>query len=323
MLKSIVSKKLLSAVCLAVFVCTGFLGCGGCQKRERITISIDGSSTIYPISQAAAEEFQKQNSNVKVTVGTSGTGGGFKKFVRGETDINDASRPIKPDEIKKCKENGIEYLELKVAIDGLSVVVNKKNDWCKALTVEQLKRIWEPGSEITSWEQIDPSFTGKPPLKLYGPDTDSGTFDYFTEVVCGENGAIRKDYTPSSRDTVLVQGVSGDEGALGYFGYAYYVKNKDKLNVVAVSATNDVQDAVVPTNESIEAGKYIPLSRPLFLYVNKAALKRPEVASFLRFYLSDEGQELVGEAGYVRLSESAIKATRKQLEDAVKEARGE
>lgn len=286
---------------------------GGDQKR----ILIDGSSTVYPISQAVAEEFQASQPNVKVVVGTSGTGGGFKKFVAGETDINDASRPIKEKEIEQCRENGIEYLELKVAIDGISVVVNPENDWCQAITVAQLKKLWEPGSTVTKWNELDPSWPDEE-IRLFGPDTDSGTFDYFTDVICGEEGASRTQYTPSTDDNVLVRGVSGEKYALGYFGFAYYLENAAKLKAVPVSETDDVADAVAPTPETIEGGEYTPLSRPLFLYVNKAKLARPELADFLTYYL-EEGQDLVGEVGYVRLGKETHEETVNTLKQAIAE----
>ncbi|HUG20267.1 MAG TPA: PstS family phosphate ABC transporter substrate-binding protein [Planctomycetaceae bacterium] len=284
---------------------------GGTDKK---TISIDGSSTVYPVSQAVAEEFEK-TSEVRVVVGTSGTGPGFSKFIAGEIAICDASRPIKPEEIDGCKEKGIEYLELKIAIDGLSVVVNPENDWCDCLTVAQLKALWEPNSKIHTWKDLDPSWPDHK-IDLYGADTESGTFDYFTEVICGKSGSSRTDYNPSVNDNVLVQGVGGSKYALGYFGYAYYVKNKGKLKVLGIAAGDDASSCVAPTDESIEAGKYVPLSRPLYLYVNKAALQRQEVASFLTYYLN-EGQILVGEVGYVRLSESLIAETRKNLQNAI------
>lgn len=279
------------------------------------TVVIDGSSTVFPISQAVAEEFQKQHSGVKVVVGTSGTGGGFKKFVLGETDINDASRPIKQEEIDACKKNGIEYLELTIAIDGLSVIVNPQNDWCECLTVAQLNSIWKSNSEVINWSHVNPKW---PPekIRLYGPDTDSGTFDYFTDAICGGSGASRADYTPSADDNVLVRGVAGDKYSLGYFGYAYYVENKDKLKIVGVASGTDNTSCVKPTDETIEAGKYVPLSRPLFLYVNKASLKKNEVATYLEYYL-EQGQDLVSEVGYVRLSQPLVAATRQTLEDAL------
>lgn len=282
------------------------------------TVLIDGSSTVFPISQAVAEEFQKQHSDVKVVVGASGTGGGFKKFVLGETDINDASRPIKQPEIDACKSNNIEFLELKVAIDGLSVIVNPYNDWCEILTVAQLKTIWEPDSKVANWSDVDPKWPQEK-IKLYGPDTDSGTFDYFTEAICGEGGASRSDYTPSADDNVLVRGVAGDKYSLGYFGYAYYVENKDRLKIIGIASGQDDTAGVKPTDETIEAGKYVPLSRPLYLYVNRASLKKTEVAKYLEYYLQ-QGQDLVREVGYVRLSETLAEETRKALNDAILEA---
>ena len=278
-------------------------------------VAINGSSTVFPISQAVAEEFQKQHAEVRVEVGTSGTGGGFKKFIHGETDINDASRPIKQSEIDACKESGIEYLELKIAIDGLSVMVNPQNDWCDGMTVAQLKMIWEPGSEVQKWSDVDPSWPDEE-FQLYGPDTDSGTFDYFTEVICGESQRSRTDYEPSTNDNVLVQGIAGDKYSLGYFGYAYYAENTDKLKVIGVSPDDDISNCVIPNDETIEAGEYTPLSRPLFLYVNKASLKKPQVVEFLKYYLK-QGQDLVSEVGYVRLSSDILSETEKALEESL------
>lgn len=300
---------------LLVMGCLLLGGCNVKEKEAKSVVAIDGSSTVFPISQAVAEEFQKQHSDVKVVVGTSGTGGGFKKFVLGEIDINDASRPIKQKEIDACKESKIDYIELTIAIDGVSVIVNSENDWCDALTVEQLRAIWNPESQITNWNKVDSSWPDEK-IQLYGPDTDSGTFDYFTEAICGEGGASRSDYTPSADDNVLVRGVAGDRYSLGYFGYAYYTENKDKLKIVGIAPGNDKAASVIPTDESIESGEYVPLSRPLFLYVNKASLKKPEVAAFLEYYLH-EGQSLVSEVGYVRLSEAVHSETRKTLEDAL------
>jgi len=285
----------------------GPAGSGGDGQLQG-TVSIDGSSTVFPISQAMAEEFQKQYPRVKVVVGTSGTGGGFKKFIAGETDINDASRPISEKEKKRCREKNIEYIELTIGIDGLSVIVNPKNTWCNALTVGQLKKIWEPGSKVAKWSDVNPKWPAER-IKLYGPDTDSGTFDYFTEVICGKDGASRSDYMPSTDDNVLVRGVEGDKYALGYFGYAYYVQNKDRLKIVPIAPGSDLAAAVTPTIETIEQGKYVPLARPLFLYVKTSSLKRPEVAAFLKYYLND-GQPLVGQVGYVHLSKPALAKAR-------------
>ena len=281
-------------------------------------ILIDGSSTVAPISLAMAEAYADVDSDLKVNVAApSGTGGGFKKFVAGETDINDASRPIKDKEIALCKENNVEYVELTVAIDGISVVVNPNNDWCKSLTVAQLKKLWAPGSTVKKWSDLNPEWPDKE-MTLYGPDTDSGTFDYFTEEINGESKACRTDYEPSTNDNVLVTGVSGNEYALGYFGYAYYVENKDKIRAVAISPTDDHKDAVEPTDENIEGGKYIPLSRPLFIYVNKSKLSDPKMVDFLKFYLGD-GQTNVSGVGYVRLSTELLEQSKKALMDALPE----
>ena len=256
----------------------------------------------------------KLHPKVQVTVGTSGTGGGFKKFTVGETDVSDASRPIADTEIAACRENNIEYVELKVAIDGLSVVVNPENDWCDCLNVEQLRELWKPGSSVNTWRDLNPDWPADE-IKLFGPDTDSGTFDYFTEVIVGKTGESRADYEPSVNDNVLVRGVAGERNALGYFGYAYYVENQDKLKVLGIAPTAD-SACVKPGPATIEAGEYVPLARPLFLYVNRKALARPEVAEFLRYYL-DEGQELVTERGYIKLSAPVLEEVHQTFESAV------
>ena len=284
---------------------------GGGAGSKAAEIIIDGSSTVEPISTRVAEAYREVDSSVQVSVATSGTGGGFKRFIAGETDINDASRPIKESEAESCAEKGIEYVELKVAIDGLSVVVNQENDFCKALTVAQLKAIWEPDSKITTWKDVNPEWPDEK-IGLYGPDTDSGTFDYFTEEICGEGGACRTDYTASANDNDLVLGVTQDKYALGYFGYAYYLENKERLSAVAVSPTDDPADAVAPTSENIEAGKYTPLSRPLFIYVRKSSLERPEVAAFVDYYLGD-GSKAVTDAGYVQLNDEQKAETQSAL----------
>lgn len=266
------------------------------------SVLIDGSSTVFPVSEAVAEEFGLQNPNVRVSVGVSGTGGGFKKFCAGETDISDASRPIKQSEIEMCAENGIEFIELPVAFDGLTVVVNSQNDWATCMTVEELKKIWEPSAQgvITKWNQVRPEWPDET-LSLYGPGTDSGTFDYFTDAIVGEEGASRGDYTASEDDNVLVQGVSNDKYALGYFGFAYYIENQDKLKAVAIDGGNG---CVEPSVETINNGTYQPLSRPIFIYVSTKALERPEVEAFVNFYL-DNAAELAEEVGYVGLPERA------------------
>ncbi|MFQ5679764.1 MAG: PstS family phosphate ABC transporter substrate-binding protein [Gemmatimonadota bacterium] len=275
--------------------------CGGGEAGERGGVSgavaIDGSSTVYPITEAVAEELQRANAAVRVTVGISGTGGGFKKFCAGETDVSDASRPIRAPEREACAANGIEPLEIPVAWDGLTVVANGSNDWAECLTVDELKRIWQPGSTIRHWSEVRPEWPDRE-IELYGPDTDSGTFDYFTEAIVGEEDASRSDYTASADDNVLVIGVEGDEGALGYFGYAYYEENRDRLKAVAV---DDGSGCVAPSRETVQSGAYRPLSRPLFLYVSREALERPEVRAFVEFYLQNAA-ELVPQVGYVPLA---------------------
>ena len=258
------------------------------------TIEVDGSSTVFPVTEAVAEEFRKVHPGVQVNVGVSGTGGGFKRFVVGETDISDASRPIKAKESDAAMENGIKFIELKVGTDGLSVMVNPSNDYVECLTVDELKRIWEPGSTVKTWQDVRSEWPADE-MRLYGPDTDSGTFDYFTEEIVGEARASRSDYTASADDNVLVQGIGGDRSAMGYFGYAYYAENKDKLKLVAVDSGNG---CVTPTGETIESGEYKPLARPLFIYVSMKSLERPEVKSFVEFYL-ENGQQLVREVGYI------------------------
>jgi phosphate transport system substrate-binding protein len=245
-------------------------------------VVIDGSSTVEPLSSAAAELFQGENSGVSVTVGTSGTGGGFQKFCNGETDISDASRPIKSTEADACKAKNIAYEELQVANDALTVVVNKENTWANCLTVEQLKKIWEPGSTVKSWNQVDPSFPNEP-LALFGPGADSGTFDYFTDEINGKEGESRTDYSPSENDNVIVTGVQGGKGALGYFGFTYFEENADKLKAVQI---NGGSGCVAPSAAAVQDGTYKPLARPLFIYVSDASLKKPQVVAFSEFYLS-------------------------------------
>lgn len=264
------------------------------------SIEVDGSSTVFPISEAVAEEFNKVHPNVRVNVGVSGTGGGFKRFTVGETDISDASRPIKDSESEAAAANGVEYYELRVGTDGLSVMVSTQNDFVECLTVEELNMIWEPGSPVNNWSRVRSGFPDRP-LRLYGPDTDSGTFDFFTEEINGEAQASRSDYTASADDNVLVQGIGGDRNALGYFGYAYYAENADKLKLVAVDNGNG---CVTPTPDTILSGEYEPLTRPLFIYVNRASLERAEVRVFVEFYMQ-QGEELTREVGYVPVSASA------------------
>ncbi len=288
----------------------GIVGCGG--GADTATIRIDGSSTVFPITEAVAEEFQRAHSDVRVTVGISGTGGGFKKFTVGETDINDASRTIKPSEVDAAAENSIEYIELPVAYDGISVVVNPDNAFVSSLTVEELNRIWEPASEVTSWSDVRDGFPDQP-IALYGPGTDSGTFDYFTETITGESGACRADFTASEDDNVLVQGVAGDPNALAFFGYAYYAENTERLKVVPIDPGDG---AVTPSDVTINNGTYRPLSRPIFIYVSTAAAERPEVQAFVRFYL-ENAPELVGEVGYVPLPDRVYELALERFENKV------
>lgn len=276
----------------------------GAQNQENKKLSgeiqIDGSSTVYPISSAVAEEFSRIQSDVKVSVGYAGTGGGMKKFYAGSIDICDASRSIKQEEIDKCKENGIEYTELTVAYDGLSVVVNKDNDWVTSLTIDDLKKMWEPESKVKTWKDVNPAWPDQP-IKFYAPGTDSGTFEYFIEEVMKKKGAIRTDITPSEDDNVLVTGVTNDKYAIAFFGYAYYLENKDKLKVVAVDGGNG---PVEPKFETIKDGTYKPLSRPLFIYVNNKKMQDEHIKEFLKYYLTD-GKELIPDVGYVPLEDKA------------------
>jgi phosphate transport system substrate-binding protein len=257
------------------------------------TIEIDGSSTVFPITQAVAEEFQKEHPDIRVNVGISGTGGGFKRFQIGEIDINDASRSIKSSEAEECANNGIEYIEFSIAIDGLAVMVNPGNTWVDYLTVEELNLIWKPDSTVDSWDDIRPEWPSQT-IHLYGPDTDSGTFDYFTDVINGEEGASRPDYTASADDNVLVQGIAGDINSLGYFGYAYYAENTDKLKIVPIDSGSG---PVIPTDETVRAGQYTPLARPIFIYVNEESLEREVVKTFVIFYM-ENAEQLVAEVGY-------------------------
>ena len=261
-------------------------------------ISIDGSSTVFPITEAMAEEFgYATGGNVKITVGVSGTGGGFKKFCAGETLISDASRPIKQSEVEMCAENGVEYIELPVAIDGLSVMVNPSNDFVECMTIDELHTLWRPEAEgvVMKWSQVRAGWPEED-IRLYAPGVDSGTFDYFTETVNGESQASRGDFLPSEDDNVLVTGISGDKGALGYFGYAYYSENSERLKLVAVDGGDG---CITPTDETINNGSYAPLSRPLFIYVAADALNQPHVKAFVEFYLDEANRGLVSETGYI------------------------
>ena len=292
--------KLIRISRLAVPLAVGALllsACGGSNNTDNANASegggsslsgavkVDGSSTVAPLTTAAAELFKEEQPGVNVTVGTSGTGGGFEKFCAGETDISDASRPIDDaEEAPICEEAGIEYTEIPVANDALTVVVSTENDWVDCLTTDQLKTIWEPGSKVTSWKDVDSSFPDEK-LELFGPGTDSGTFDYFTDVINGEEGASREDYSPSEDDNVIVQGVSGSKGGLGYFGYTYFEENSDTLKALEIDSGDG---CVAPSAETAQDGTYTPLSRPLFIYPAKASIDKPQVKAFLEFYLEND-----------------------------------
>ena len=285
---------------MKAWVIAGALLAAAPAFAQQQVVKVDGSSTVFPITEAVAEEFQKAKKNaVKVTVGISGTGGGFKKFCRGETDISDASRPILDKEMADCKAAGIEYFELPIAFDAITVVINPKNGFIKQLTVAELKKIWEPAAQgkVTRWNQVNPAWPDAP-IKLFGPGADSGTFDYFTEAVVGKAKSSRGDFTASEDDNVLVQGVARDVNALGYFGFSYYVENKDKLKAVPI--VNDKGQAVTPSFDAVVKGTYQPLSRPIFIYVNAKALAKPEVKQFVQFYL-EHGAQLAQEVKYVPL----------------------
>jgi phosphate transport system substrate-binding protein len=279
-------------------------------------IKVDGSSTVYPITEAVAEEFQKKNPNVRVTVGISGTGGGFKKFCNGETDISDASRPIKVSEVELCLDNNIKYIEIPVAYDGLAVMVNPKNDWANSMTVKELKKLWEPAAQgkITRWSQIRTGWPDKE-IHLFGAGVDSGTYDYFTEAITGKAQSSRGDFTASEDDNVLVQGIANDQFALGFFGLAYYEHNKDRLKLVAVDDENPKNGAgpITPSLETVMDGTYQPLARPIFIYVNTKAVSRPEVKEFVKFYVT-AGRPLVREVGYIPLSDKVYELALKRFE---------
>lgn len=265
-------------------------------------IKVDGSSTVFPITEAIAEEYREKQPNIRVTIGVSGTGGGFKKFLAKETDINNASRKIKGKEISLAKKRGIEYLELPVAYDGITVIINKKNTWAQTITTKELKKIWESGSKIKKWSDIRKSWPNEK-IDLFGPGTDSGTFDYFTKVINGKEHSSRSDYTMSEDDNVLVKGVIGNQYALGYLGYSYYAENKNQLKSVAIDSG---KGGVQPTLDSINNGTYAPLSRPIFIYVSKNAAKKKEIRDFVHFYLETVG-DLVQEVGYVPLTKTEYK----------------
>ena len=316
-------KLILSALAL-----TTLFACGGGSTNDATrandstatslsgSIQIDGSSTVFPISEAVAEEFRAVQPDVKVPTGQSGTGGGFKKFIRSEIDICDASRPIKKGEAHECDSLNIKYVELEVAKDGLAIVVSKENTWLKDITVAELKMLWESAAQgkITKWNQVRKTWPNEP-IKLFGAGTASGTFDYFTEAINGKQGDCRGDYTASEDDNVLVQGVSTDKNALAFFGLAYYEASKDKLNLVAV---DNGAGAILPTTETVMNGTYAPLARPLFIYVNGNAAKRAEVVTFTNFYL-DKASALAQEVGYIALTPEKITEQKTKFEAFLKE----
>jgi phosphate transport system substrate-binding protein len=284
---------------------------GGTTSDLSGRIEADGSSTVGPYATAAAERFQRANPNVRITVGVSGTGGGFERFCRGETDLSNASRPIEDEERATCQKNGVEFAEFQVANDALTVVVNKENTWAKCLTVAELKKIWEPGSKVNNWSQVRSGFPDER-LRLAGPGTDSGTFDYFTAEINGEEGESRSDYTASENDNVIVQAVSGERGGLGYFGFSYFEENEGKLNALEIDSGSG---CVAPSVATAQGGTYTPLSRPLFIYAKKESLGRPEVKAFVQYVLDNE-QEIAEAARFVPLTQEQLQ----KAEDALSEA---
>jgi phosphate transport system substrate-binding protein len=293
------------------------MGCGGKQKSDNATdkpaaISIDGSSTVYPITEAVAEEFKKVQPDIKVSVALSGTGGGFKKFGRGEIDINDASRPIKSPEDSLAKSHNISYIDLTIGYDGMAVVVNPKNTWCKDMKVSELKVLWAPEAQgkIMKWNQIRKEWPNEE-IHLFGPGVESGTYDYFTEVIVGKSHSSRGDYTASEDDNVLVQGIASDEYALGFFGLAYFEENQDKLKLIGIDDGNDANGIgpILPSIETVKNKTYAPLGRPLFIYINDTAGKRKEVQEFVSFYI-DHTDELTKEVGFIPLTDEETAATK-------------
>lgn len=292
----------------AVLATTPLVLALGCGKTE--VVSVDGSSTVFLVSAAVAEQFRDVNPKVNVVVSQSGTGGGFKKFAAGEIDVCDASREITAEEAEACKQAGVDFEEFEIAFDGLAVLVNPGNDWCDVITVDQLKTIWRPESEnvVTSWRDVNPDWPDEE-LKLYGPGTDSGTYDYFTEVINGKTKSCRQDYSASENDNALVTGVAGDKGSLGYFGLGYYEENKEKLKLLAVDAG---EEPVEPTAETVRDGTYKPLSRPLFIYVRKASLSKPGVKEFVDYYLEKAG-EVAPKVGYVAVTDEVAAESREKF----------
>jgi phosphate transport system substrate-binding protein len=299
---------------LALSVALGIVvaGCGGGGGGS--AIAADGSSTVGPYVTAAAEGFRDVDSDIDITVGISGTGGGFERFCRGETDLSNASRPIKDEEAEICEENGVEYVEFQVANDALTLVVNTENDWATCLTVEELNAIWEPGSKVSNWNQIRDGFPDVP-LKLFGAGTDSGTFDYFTDAIKGEEGASRTDYSASEDDNVTVQGVSGTKGGLGYFGFSYFEENQANLKALEVDGDDG---CVAPSVATAQDGSYTPLSRPLFVYAKKESFERQEVEDFIQYILDNE-TTIAEQAQFVPLNEEQLAEQKQNFEQALAE----
>jgi phosphate transport system substrate-binding protein len=306
-------KKVIAGVALAAvaIVASASAGVGALSG----TVTADGSSTLGPYTQAAAEGFQKKNTAARVTVGISGTGGGFERFCRGEIDLSNASRPMRQAEALRCRDAGVKWVAFTVANDGLSVVVNKENTWVTCLTVAELKRIWEPGSRVSNWNQVRDGFPNVP-LKLFGAGTDSGTFDYFTEAINGRARASRSDYLATEDDNVIVQGVDGERGSLGYLGFSYYEENKDKLKVLAVDGGKG-RGCVTPSVASVQANRYQPLSRPLFIYSKRDSFRRPVVAGFIGYVFNNE-KAIAKRSGFIALTDRQLKKARYQYRQALK-----
>lgn len=285
---------------------------GAASERR---IQVDGSSTVAKVAAAVQEQFEGKFADTKVALKVTGTGTGFKEMIAGRIDIANASRPVKDSEKADCEKAGIELVELKIALDGLTVCVNKENDWVDSITVAQLKKIWAPGSTVKTWKDVDPAWPDVP-LALFGPGEESGTFDYFTEVINGKEDQITENYSASADDNVTITGIAGEKGGMGFFGCAYYFSNQDKVKALKVSATDDAAAGVAPTADTVRSGDYKPLSRPLYIYVKKSSLGRPEVQDFVRFFLND-GQSQVSVVGYVPLHEDELKASREALDAAL------
>ena len=306
-------KKVIALAVLATAVIAASATAGVSALSGNVTA--DGSSTLGPYTAAAAEGFQKKNKGARITVGISGTGGGFERFCRGETDLSNASRPMRNSEAIRCRDAGVKWVAFTVANDGLSVVINRENTWVNCLTVAELKKIWEPGSKIDNWSQVRDGFPNVP-LKLFGAGTDSGTFDYFTEAINGRARASRTDYLASENDNVLVQGVEGERGALGYFGFSYYEENKSRLKVLAIDAGKG-QGCVTPSIATVQANKYRPLSRPLFIYAKRDSFRRPVVAGFLGYIFNNE-RAIAKKSGFIALTDRQLKKARYQYKQALK-----